>query len=251
MLQHIAELPDGLIGVRATGKVTKQDYDDVLEPLLADARRAGRRVRFLYHVAPTFESFAPGAAWADMQVGMRYFWSLERCAIVTDKTWLRNATNAARVLFPCPVKVFHDAEWTEALGWLGAQADPKNFVYQLLESRDLLIVEPHGKLGVESFEALAATVDPWLEAGHELRGLVVHARKFPGWETIGAFLRHVHFVREHHRKIQRVALCVDGALAKLAPSLVEIFVAAEIRHFEYSQLDQALDWAASSRAPPT
>ncbi|MEO8464366.1 MAG: STAS/SEC14 domain-containing protein [Gammaproteobacteria bacterium] len=247
MLEHIEGLPDGLIGVRATGKITGQDYDEVLEPLLAHARRTGQRVRLLYHVAPAFESFAPGAAWADMQVGLRYFWLFERCAVVTDKAWLRRATHA---LFPCPLKVFHDAEWNAAIGWLSAPADPKNFNYQLLEDREVLVVEPHGKLTAESFDVLAATIDPWLASGRGLHGMVVHAREFPGWESIGSFLRHVHFVREHHRKIPRVALCVDGALAKLAPPLVEIFVAAEIRHFEYSQLDQAIDWAALSRVPP-
>jgi len=252
MLELIDDLPQGLLGVRATGKVSRQDYDEVFEPLLAEARRERRRVRLLYHIAPGFESFALGAAWADMQIGLRYIWQFQRCAVVTDRDWIRRATDTAAPLFPCPVKTFGEAEWSEAVGWLAAPTVLEGFSYRLIEERELLVVEPHGKLGVEAFEALAATVDPWIDSGHDLSGLVIHAREFPGWGTIGSFLRHVQFIRRHKRGLRRVALCMDGKFAKLAPALAEIFVAAEIRHFAYAELEQASDWAgthAAGRAP--
>jgi hypothetical protein len=73
---------------------------------------------------------------------------------------------------------------------------------------------------------------------------VLHARAFPGWENIDGLLHHIRFVRDHHRKVRRVALAVDSTLADLAPRVAEHFVRAELRHFGYDELDDAVAWAA-------
>ena len=57
MLERINDLSPGVIGLRAVGKVSKEDYEQVLEPILDDARREGRRIRFLYQFGPEFEGF--------------------------------------------------------------------------------------------------------------------------------------------------------------------------------------------------
>ena len=57
-------------------------------------------------------------------------------------------------------------------------------------------------------------------------------------------LRHLRFVRDHHRKVRRVALAADSRLAELAPRLAEHFVHAEIKNFGYDDLDAAVVWAA-------
>jgi hypothetical protein len=75
-------------------------------------------------------------------------------------------------------------------------------------------------------------------------GVVLHARAFPGWENIGGLLRHVRFVRDHHRTVRRVVLATDTKLADLLPRLTEHFVQAELRHFGYDELDGAIAWAA-------
>jgi hypothetical protein len=72
---------------------------------------------------------------------------------------------------------------------------------------------------------------------------VIHARRFPGWENLGALMKHVRFVRDHHRKIARIALAADSAMASVAPSVAEHFVKAEVKAFRYDELDRAIAWA--------
>lgn len=249
MLERIDDLPAGILGVRASGRVSREDYEAVIDPLLAEAGRAGRRIRFLYHFAPDFEAFTPGAAWEDAKVGLQYLRLFERCAVVTDKEWLRGATQAFGAMMPCPVRVFGETELDAARGWLAAPS-VGHLEHRLLEEAGVLVVEPHGRLSVEDFDAIGATVDPWIESGRTLRGIVVHAREFPGWETIGSFFRHVRFVRDHHRKVRRVAVAVDGKLAKLAPALVESFVGAEVQHFGFDDFERAIAWAGEPAATP-
>lgn len=74
---------------------------------------------------------------------------------------------------------------------------------------------------------------------------MIHAREFPGWENVGSLLRHVRFVRDHHRRVRRVALAADSKLAGLMPHLANHFVQAEVRRFGHDEFEDALAWAAS------
>ena len=118
--------------------------------------------------------------------------------------------------------------------------------HRLMPDVGVLIVEPHGPLRAEDFQSIAATVDPWIEARGSLRGVIIHVAHFPpGWENFGTLLCHFRFVRDHHRKVQRVALAADGKFAELAPKIAEHFVQAELKHFDYDQFEEALAWVSA------
>ena len=116
--------------------------------------------------------------------------------------------------------------------------------HRLLPEPGVLVVEVTQPLRAQDFDALAATADTWLATHDALPGVVLHARAFPGWENIDGLLHHIRFVRDHHRKVRRVALAVDSTLADLAPRVAEHFGRAELRHFGYDELDDAVAWAA-------
>jgi hypothetical protein len=246
VLETLRDLPAGVDGIRATGTVTKEDYDTVLRPLLEVAHR-GRRIRLLYQFAPEFRGFTPGAGLEDVRLGLKYLRLFERCAVVSDVGWIRDGVRLLGTMMPCPVKVFGNAQWREAVDWVSAPIRG-TVPHRLLTDAGVLVVEPTQPLGAEDFDALAATVDPWIEAEGRLRGIVIHTRGFPGWQNIGSFLRHVRFVRDHHRKVGRIALAADGVLADMAPTLADPFVQAEVRRFDYDRLDDAIRWAGA--VPP-
>ena len=54
MLELTPDLPDNVVGIRASGQVAAEDYESVLIPAI-EARLAQRdRVRVLYHLGPDF-----------------------------------------------------------------------------------------------------------------------------------------------------------------------------------------------------
>ena len=52
------------------------------------------------------------------------------------------------------------------------------------------------------------------------------------------------FVRAHHRFIARVATVGDRSWLKLLPKLAAVFVAAEPRYFDLSEIEAARAWVA-------
>lgn len=252
MLERLKDVPAAVDAVKAVGTVSKSDYERVIEPLVNDARNEGRRIRFLYEFGPEFQSFTPGAGWEDLKIGISSLRLFEGCAVVSDIGWIRESTRLMSFLMPCPVRVFGNQERDAALRWLSSLPEGPGISHRLLPESQVLVAEIEQPLRAQDFDALALAVDGWLEVHEELAGVVVHAREFPGWENAGSLLRHVRFVRDHHRKVGRVALAADSKLAGLVPHLANHFVQAEVRRFGYNELEGAVAWAATPPdQPPT
>ena len=104
MIQVISNMPVGTIGLRASGKVSEEDYRDVLVPTINAAMEQGK-VRLLY-VLEDEAGYKPGAVWADTKMWFKNLKGWERLAIVSDADWLENAVKAFGWLMPGEVKVF-------------------------------------------------------------------------------------------------------------------------------------------------
>ena len=244
MLKKIENLPSNVLGLRAEGKITKEDYEAVLIPLLADAHRRGERIRFLYQFGPEFSGFSTGAAVDDLKVGLKYFRLFSRCAVVTDSELMRNATQFAGSLMPIPVQTFKCDQLKNAIDWLASPELESTLKFELRDN-GILIVRPQGALRREDFDKLANVVDPWIETHHQLNGVVFCIKKFPGWESIGTAIHHFEFVKSHHRKVHRVALAVDGMLPEIMSKVANHFVEAEIKQFPFESEEEAIKWASA------
>jgi len=60
------------------------------------------------------------------------------------------------------------------------------------------------KLNADDFQQLAPTIDCFIKQQGTIR-LLVDASNFGGWKNIAAFERHIGFVKDHHRKVERIA----------------------------------------------
>lgn len=247
MIEKLTDVPPGIVALKAIGKISKEDYEKVFEPLFEEARQQGLHLRLLYEVGPEYQGFTPGAAWEDLKIGPRALRLFEGCAVVSDIGWIREWTRLVSFLLPWPVRVFGIDERDKAIDWLSSLPEGPSVSHRLVPEPGVIVVEAKEPLRAQDFDALALTADTWLETHDELPGLVIHAREFPGWENVGGLLRHVRFVRDHHRKVNKVALAADSKLADLVPRLAEHFIQAEVKTFGYDQLGDAIAWAS---APP-
>jgi hypothetical protein len=114
MIKLLPDLPDHVVGVDASGQVTSADYETLLVPAIKSALTIHDRVRVVYQLGPEFTGFTSGAMWDEMKLGILHFKAWERIAVVTDVKWIANATSIFGFAMPCPVKVFANAEFTEA-----------------------------------------------------------------------------------------------------------------------------------------
>lgn len=246
MLETLDGFPDNVLAVRAHGEVTADDYQQVLVPGVEARLADHKRLRLLYVLGDDFDSFTGGAAWEDTKVGLRHFTAFERVAVVSDKDWVRRMVRGFGFALPGEVRVYDLDDLDDARGWISAPNDPGELEFHLDEVKGLLILEPRDELEAGDFQRVAAVVDPWLERTDMLAGIVVVAREFPGWDDFAAFSAHLGFVREHHRRVRRVALVTDSHWLAALPRLAALFVHAEVRRFPTEERVAAEAWATGS-----
>ncbi len=122
MLERISDLPDSVVGIRASGEVTGDDYRNVLTPAVKEALESGHKVRLLYVLGEDVKGlgFTAGAAWQDTKVGLGHYSSWEKVAVVSGKEWLRHSVDIFGYLIPGEVKAFTPAGEAEARTWVSS-----------------------------------------------------------------------------------------------------------------------------------
>ncbi len=117
---------------------------------------------------------------------------------------------------------------------------------ELQSDKGVLIVKPLEPLSSEDFMVISREADGYIESHGGLNGLMLCFEKFPGWKNIKGLCSHIRFVREHHRKIKKVAFVTNSKIVKLVISIVKYFVNPEARYFRYHQEKSAMNWIGAS-----
>ncbi len=118
--------------------------------------------------------------------------------------------------------------------------------YELNKADGILILEPSGPLESADFEKLVREVDPYIEEKGKLNGLMIYTKSFPGWENFASFLSHIIFVKNHHRKVKKIAAVTESSFLSIMPQVAKHFVQAKVKHFDYKDKDAALNWLKSA-----
>jgi stage II sporulation SpoAA-like protein len=123
MIELIDDLPRNVVGISVKGRVTKDEYREVLAPAIAKSLRWRDKIRLYYELGSRF----PGSGWDDLDLGFEHATRCERIAIVTDIAWVRLTVKAIRFLIPGQIRVFATMEALQARGWIialpGSRAD--------------------------------------------------------------------------------------------------------------------------------
>ena len=114
MIQIVEGLPDNVVGIVAKGRVTNEECDKILKPLMEDSLKRHDKVRLYYEIGCRF----PGAAWEDLRIGLEHIPQWERVAVVTDVGWVRHTVNALRFLIASEVRVFTSFQAPEGRAWI-------------------------------------------------------------------------------------------------------------------------------------
>jgi hypothetical protein len=118
MIELISDLPDNVLGFRARGELSSDDYEKTLIPAVDRALESHDKIRLLYVLGGEFDGVTAGAIWDDTRVGFSHITRWEKIAVVTDKDWLRHSVDIFGYLIPGEVKAFREAEEMSARTWV-------------------------------------------------------------------------------------------------------------------------------------
>ena len=121
MIETATDLPPGTLGFLLSGKLTRDEYRELIEPIYAALDR-GEKLNVYVELADDFHGLDSGALWQDLKaagsVGLKHRDSWQRMALVTDKDWVRHGASAFGWLAPGELRLFALTERDEARAWL-------------------------------------------------------------------------------------------------------------------------------------
>jgi SpoIIAA-like len=120
VIERIDEMPVGTIGLRASGKLSRDDYRQVLEPALREGIDAGE-LRLLF-VLTDFDGLEPAAVPEDVKTGLSawlgHHSAWKRLALVTDVEWVAKAMHMFAWMTPGEVMICDLDRLEDARRWV-------------------------------------------------------------------------------------------------------------------------------------
>jgi hypothetical protein len=112
----------------------------------------------------------------------------------------------------------------------------------VLADEGVIEVTVHGKLEAVDLESIASKADEVIAEEGGIKGLVLNIAEFSGWDSLHTFLEHMKIIKGHHKFVERIAAVGDASWQKLLPNLTSLFIKADVRTFNVTQIEAAQKW---------
>ncbi len=120
MIHVSLESQGNTLVLTAEGKLTDDDYQQVLIPRLEEIIRQHGKARLLIDMGEKFAGWEPKAAWDDAKFGIAHRNDFEKMAVIADRHWVDWALKIGALFISGEVKTFPPAERAECSAWIKA-----------------------------------------------------------------------------------------------------------------------------------
>lgn len=110
----------------------------------------------------------------------------------------------------------------------------------------IFYVKVLGKIEQGDFEEnIRVPADHTIAEYGKIRGILIDANDFEGWEDFPALMEHIGFVKDINHDVDKVAIIGDGTWQKILPQIAGLFVKPVLKRFEPGHGQEAEDWIKS------
>ena len=106
MIEIIQGLPQDVAAFNATGKISVDDYDKIINPFVKQIKQQSGRIKYMLVLNTSLSNYSAGAWFKDGWLGFKYFTSWSKIAIVANQERVVKFTNVFGKLLPAVTKGF-------------------------------------------------------------------------------------------------------------------------------------------------
>jgi len=118
MLTMMNDLPDNVLGVSAEGKISGNDYETVLMPVVEKSLKENKKIRMIYHLGNSFKGFDMSAMLDDAKLGMKHLSAWDKLALVSDHEMINTFAKFFGCMISCEVRIYKNTELEDAKKWI-------------------------------------------------------------------------------------------------------------------------------------
>jgi len=118
MIEVLSESEGNILVLKAVGKLTDQDYKDVLIPRLESIIHEHGKGRLLLEMGDDFHGWEGAAMWDDFRFGMAHRNDFEKVGVIGGPRWVEWALKIGALLMSGEIKCFASSKRDEAFTWI-------------------------------------------------------------------------------------------------------------------------------------
>jgi len=120
MIVQIQDLPSNMVGFRADGEVTAEDFETVKTQVAYLVEKQGQ-LNYLLFLDNSPKDFTLGAWMQDALLGIKNITKWNRAAIVSDIDGVITFTDAFSKVMPGEFRGYHKNEYDTAVDWVSGK----------------------------------------------------------------------------------------------------------------------------------
>lgn len=123
MVELLHDFPRHVAAYRASGAVSKEEYDRVVVSRVEEVAKEFDKINFLVRLETDIDNYSVGAFFRYLKVSFGHFFKWNRMAIVTEEKWVRNAYEFLSGLVHGEIKGYSLKEYEAARKWVSEPLD--------------------------------------------------------------------------------------------------------------------------------
>ena len=120
MIKVLSESNRNILILKTVGKLTDQDYKDVLIPRLEAIIREHGKARLLLDMGDDFQGLEAAALWDDARFGVTHRKDFEKMGVIGAPRWVEWGVKLADMVVGGETRSFSPGQREEALSWINA-----------------------------------------------------------------------------------------------------------------------------------
>ena len=121
MIHHLDNLPTNIVGFKAIGEITEQDFSETVLPKVKELIEKTGQLNYLLVLETSLNNFTIGAWMKDVMMGIKHITKWKKAAIVSDVAAIRNFTDFFSYLMPGEYRGFEHKDLDKAIEWLALE----------------------------------------------------------------------------------------------------------------------------------
>lgn len=118
MIEFMEQSSGPVLGVKASGRLSDEDYKQRLIPKLETLLKQHGRLDLLFYLDETFEGWDLAAAWDDATFGLSHRADFDKVAVVGGPSWIEWGVKLGGFLMKGEVRVFPAGQLDDAWAWV-------------------------------------------------------------------------------------------------------------------------------------
>jgi hypothetical protein len=118
MVELLSGYPPYVAAYKASGKVNRDEYEQVVVKRVDEVAHQYGKINFLVLLHTDMDNYSLGAFIEYLKVSFKHLTGWNRMAIVSDEKWLRTAYDILSPLVPGKIKGYRTEEYEAARQWV-------------------------------------------------------------------------------------------------------------------------------------